>query len=54
MRNVFLVCAILFANSFFTSCTDLDDNLENELVKVEKFATGGEDEYLPDDDDIGE
>ena len=54
MKKVFLVFAILLTNSVFTSCTDLDENLENESVKVETLATGGEDGQLPDDDDDDE
>ena len=50
MKKVFLVCLVLFTNFVFTSCTDLDENLEREPVKLEVSATGGEDEYLPGDD----
>jgi hypothetical protein len=47
MKKVFLVFAILVANSVFTSCTDLDENLDNEPVKLEISATGGEEEQDP-------
>ncbi|WP_189663193.1 MULTISPECIES: hypothetical protein [unclassified Polaribacter] len=43
MKKIFLVFAIVFANSVFTSCTDLDENLENEFIKLETSVTGGED-----------
>jgi hypothetical protein len=49
MKKVFLVCLVLLVNSVFTSCTDLDENLEKEPLKLEISATGGEDEYLPGD-----
>ncbi len=51
MKKVFFIFAILIANSVFTSCTDLDENLENKPVKLEASATEGEDEHIPDDDD---
>ncbi|MCH3883261.1 hypothetical protein [Tenacibaculum aquimarinum] len=51
MKKVFLVFAMLFATGVFTSCTDLDENLENEPTEVETLATGGEDSHIPDDDD---
>ncbi|WP_157663287.1 hypothetical protein [Polaribacter sp. SA4-12] len=55
MKKVFLVFAILVANIVFTSCTDLDENLENEPVKLETLATGGEEEQDPEvGDDDGE
>lgn len=47
MKKVFLLFAILFANIVFTSCTDLDENLENELVQLEVLVTDGEDEQDP-------
>ena len=60
MKKVFLVFAILLANSVFTSCTELDENLENESVKVEISTTEGEEEQDPevgddvdDDDETG-
>ena len=53
MKKVFLVFAIIIANSFFTSCTDLDDNLENEKTNSEILATDGEEgqDYDVEDDD---
>ncbi|KGL62917.1 hypothetical protein [Polaribacter sp. Hel1_85] len=51
MKKVFLVFAILLANSVFTSCTDLDENLEKEPVKSEISATGGEDGQLPEEEE---
>ncbi|WP_218598599.1 hypothetical protein [Polaribacter sp. NJDZ03] len=42
MNKVFLVFAIVLTNSVFTSCTDLDENLEIAPVKLEVSATGGE------------
>ena len=51
MKKVFLVFAILFASGVFTSCTDLDENIDNEPTKLETLATGGEDEYLPEEDE---
>ncbi|MGY0426458.1 MAG: hypothetical protein ACWIPI_06475 [Polaribacter sp.] len=55
MKKVFLVFVILLANSVFTSCTDLNKNLENEklnneTVKAKVSDTGGEDGQLPDYD----
>jgi hypothetical protein len=51
MKKVFLIFAIILANCVFTSCTDLDENLEREPIELEISATDGEDEQLPDDDD---
>ncbi|PQJ72319.1 hypothetical protein [Polaribacter butkevichii] len=51
MKKVCLVFAILLANSVFTSCTDLDENLENEPVKSEILVTVGEDGQDPDEGD---
>jgi len=56
MKKVFLLIAIVFANTVFTSCTELDDSLENDLIKSELLATDGEEEQDPpedDDDDDG-
>ena len=47
MKKVFLLFAILLANSFFTSCTELDENLGDEPVKLEVLTTGGEEEQDP-------
>ena len=47
MKKVCFIFAILLVNSVFTSCTDLDDNLEKESIKLEIFATGGEDGQDP-------
>ncbi|WP_158838404.1 hypothetical protein [Polaribacter sp. L3A8] len=47
MKKVCLVFAILLVNSVFTSCTDLDENLEKESIKLEVSATGGEDGQDP-------
>ncbi|QVY65652.1 hypothetical protein [Polaribacter sp. Q13] len=47
MKKVFLVVVIIFANSVFTSCTDLDENIEKQPLKVEVSATGGEEDQLP-------
>ena len=51
MKKVFLVFAIIIANGVFTSCTDLDENLENDPIKSELLATDGEEEQDPDEDD---
>lgn len=51
MKKVFLAFAILIANGVFTSCTELDENLENEPIKSEILATDGEDGQDPDEDD---
>lgn len=51
MKKVFLIFAVILANGVFTSCTDLEENLEKEPMKLEISATDGEDEQLPDDDD---
>lgn len=51
MKKVFLLFAILIANSVFTSCTDLDENLESEPVKMETLATDGEEEQDPDEEE---
>lgn len=48
MRKVFVIFAILLANSVFTACTDLDESLENEPVKSEIIATEGEDGQTSD------
>jgi hypothetical protein len=48
MKKLFLVIAIVLANSIFTSCTDLDDNLENELISSETIVTLGEDGEDPE------
>ncbi|WP_157812242.1 hypothetical protein [Polaribacter sp. ALD11] len=47
MKKVFLIFAILLANSVFTSCTELEESLENEPVKIETLATEGEDGQDP-------
>lgn len=54
MKKVFLIFAIIIANGVFTSCTGLDENLENEPVKSEVLGTDGEDEQDPDDDEEGD
>lgn len=51
MKKVFLILAILLANSVLTSCTDLEKDLENEIINFETLTTGGEAEHLEDDDD---
>lgn len=51
MKKVFLALAIIIANGVFTSCTDLDDNIENKPEKSEILATGGEDEQFPGEED---
>ena len=55
MKKVFLIVAILFANSVFTSCTDVDENLDNESVNSDVLATDGEDgqdyELFDDEED---
>lgn len=48
MKRLFLVIAIVFANSVFTSCTDLDNNLENELISSETIVAAGEDGEDPE------
>ena len=47
MKKIFLLFAILLANSVFTSCTELDEKLGDEPDKVEVLATGGEEEQDP-------
>jgi hypothetical protein len=56
MKKVFFIFVILIANSVFTSCTDIDENLENEPKKIEISATEGDDQQNPDvdDDDLTE
>jgi hypothetical protein len=51
MKKVFFIFAILIANSVFTSCTDLDENLDNTSKKLEILATEGEDEHIPDEEE---
>lgn len=53
MRKVFLIFAILLANSVLTACTDLDESLENQPVKSETVATEGEDGQASDPEDDG-
>lgn len=48
MKKVFLAIAILLANGVFVSCTDLDDNLENQPTPFETSATEGEEEQDPE------
>lgn len=47
MKKVFLLIAIVFANSVFTSCTDLDESVDNETIKIETLSTEGEDGQDP-------
>ena len=47
MKKVFLLFAILLANGVFVSCTELDDNLENEPTQFETSATEGEEGHDP-------
>jgi hypothetical protein len=51
MKKVCVLFAIIIANNVFISCTDLDENLENDLVKLEVFATGGEDGDDPEEEE---
>lgn len=51
MKKVFLLFAIIFANSVFTSCTDLDENLENSMPEYEVLSTGGEEEQDPGEEE---
>jgi len=51
MKKVCLVFALLLVNTVFTSCTDLDENLENEPIKSEVLTSVGEDEQDPDEGD---
>ena len=51
MKKVFLLFAIIFANSVFTSCTDLDENLENSMPEYEVLLTGGEEEQDPGEEE---
>lgn len=53
MKKLFLAFAILLANGIFISCTELDENLENESTQFETSATDGEEGQDPDDDDDG-
>ncbi|WP_189663108.1 hypothetical protein [Polaribacter sp. IC073] len=41
----------LLVNSIFSSCTELEESLKNEPVKIETLATEGEDGRDPDEDD---
>ncbi|WP_170064439.1 hypothetical protein [Polaribacter glomeratus] len=43
MKKLFLIFAILLANSVFISCTDLDENEELEPIKNEILTTDGQD-----------
>ena len=47
MKKIFLLFAILLANSVFISCTELDENLGDEPDEIEVLATGGDDEQDP-------
>jgi hypothetical protein len=51
MKKIILIIAIAFANTVFTSCTDLDEDLENKPSKTEISATGGEEEQDPDEEE---
>lgn len=51
MKKLYIVFAIVLANGVFVSCTELDDNLDNEPTQFEASATGGEDGQDPDYDD---
>ncbi len=47
MKKIFLLFAILLANSVFISCTELDENLGDEPDEIEVLATGEDDEQDP-------
>lgn len=51
MKKVCIIFAIILANSIFTSCTDVDEKLENDPAKLEIFATGGEDGDVLEEDE---
>ena len=42
---------MVIANSVFMSCTDLDENLENNTEKLETLSTDGEDTYDPEEEE---
>jgi hypothetical protein len=50
MKKIFLIIAIAFANSVFTSCTDLDEDLENKPL-TEVSATDGEEGQDPEEEE---
>jgi|UPI000365C516 hypothetical protein len=47
MKKMFFIFAIAIANSVLISCTDIDENLENEPTSVEIFGTEGEEGHNP-------
>lgn len=47
MKKMLFIFAIAIANSVFISCTDVDENLENEPTSVEIFGTEGEEGHNP-------
>jgi hypothetical protein len=51
MKKLFLIIAIAFANTVFTSCTDLDEDLEIKPSKTEISATGGEEGQDPEEEE---
>lgn len=51
MKKACIIFAIVLANSIFISCTDMDENLENDPVKLEIFATGAEDGDVLEEDE---
>jgi hypothetical protein len=51
MKKTCIIFAIVLAISIFISCTDMDENLENDPVKLEIFATGGEDGDVLEEDE---
>jgi hypothetical protein len=51
MKKIFLVVAILIANGVFMSCTDLDENLENNPDMLETFLSEGEDGQNPEEEE---
>lgn len=51
MKKVFLIIAIVFANAVFTSCTDLDEDLDNKPIESEISATDGEDGHIPEEEE---
>jgi hypothetical protein len=51
MKKIVVAIAILLANGAFVSCTDLDDNLENNSDNLEILSTGGEEEHDPEEEE---
>lgn len=51
MKKICILFAIVLINTVFTSCTDLDENLENDPLKLETLVSGGEDGQDPEEEE---